>query len=197
MFIFIYKEEISINKPNYQIVFIKEQFFIDYPNLKRILDLDDSKKRTHRKYLFLKFQYKGNNLLVPLRKNLNPLKKIGKRYVEIGYPVPSTLYPDAGLDFRNIMIINDNSYLEFAIQPKIPSSQHKILNNDLDIISQKVYRYVDGYIKSAIKNRVDREYKYRFSTLCNFHIELKIEELRNEKNKQKSEAAITVSIDQK
>lgn len=154
----------------FKCVFIRELFFKTNSNLVEMLDPKDLEKQTQRKYIFLGFQYNGNTLLVPLRTNMPDISKLG----QVGYMVPSEEKPYAGLDYRKILIINDSNYIEDPPYCKIPSSQKKVIDTNYDIIKKQVEAYVDGYIKSAKKNRHLRDKKYCYSTLHNFHEELGI-----------------------
>ncbi|WP_234117231.1 hypothetical protein [Clostridium hydrogenum] len=152
------------------IVFIKNNFFDDNSNFIEMLDPHNKQKQSERNYAFIKVKYKNNNIFVPLRSNVNTNTPYGK----IGFPVPSSKRPYAGLDFRKILIINDLSYIEYQSEPKLPTSQQSILNNSYDNIETMVIHYIHGYVKSALKNRHFRDKLYIFSTLHNFHKELGI-----------------------
>lgn len=82
--------------------------------------------------------------------------------------IQSNKKPNAGLDFRKILIVNDLSYIEYQLDPKIPASQQSMINNNYDKIEAMVIHYIKGYIKSALKNREFRDKLYIFSTLHNF-----------------------------
>lgn len=162
----------KINEVNMicNIVFIKGKFFENNLNFVEMLDPYDRKKQSERNYIYLNIKYDGNNIFVPLRSNVNTNTPYGK----IGFPVPSDKRPKAGLDFRKILIINDSSYIEYQSEPKIPNSQRSIITDNYDKIETMVIKYIKGYIKSALKNREFRDKLYIFSTLHNFHKELKI-----------------------
>ena len=95
--------------------YITKDYYEDNPNLEKILDLDDYTKHSVRTHLCLNVKYNQNNVLIPLRKNLG---KADRPFGKIGYSVPSQSKPDAGLDYRYIMIINDEKYLRFD-KPRI------------------------------------------------------------------------------
>lgn len=152
------------------IVFIKNKFFDDNSNFIEMLDPHNRQKQSERSYAFIKIKYNDNNIFVPLRSNINTNTPYGK----IGFPIPSNKRPNAGLDFRKILIINDLSYIEYQSDPKIPASQQSIINNNYDKIEAMVIHYIKGYVKSALKNRQFRDKLYIFSTLHNFEKELGI-----------------------
>lgn len=155
---------------NVKYCYIKKQFYKDNPNLKKILDVNDSTKQSIRTHMCLNIHYLGNNILIPLRKNLgSPNRKFGK----IGFPVPSKSKPNAGLDYRYIMVINDNKYLTFDT-PRISNSQITIIKDNYKTIEKEAIAYIKGYIRTANKNRVSCTAKFKESSLINFHEELKI-----------------------
>ena len=156
---------------NFKCVFILEEYFKKNNHLVEILDPGNLEKQAQRKYIFLGFKYNDNTLLVPLRTEMPDMSKIG----QVGYRVPSEEKPNAGLDFRKILIVNDSRYIEIPHYWKIPSSQVRTINANYSTIKSQVISYVDGYIKSAKKNRHLRDKKFCYSTLHNFHSELGID----------------------
>ncbi|MCB2298018.1 hypothetical protein [Clostridium tagluense] len=162
-------------------VFIKKQYFIDNKHFIKMLDPLSIEKQSKRSYFFLKLEYENNNLLVPLRSHIEPIRKFGI----IGYSVPSKDKPKAGLDYRYILIVNDYKDLEIPEYSKIPESQNKIINSDFESIKKQVLAYVKGYVKSAIKNRENIEPKYKESSLHNFQNELGVIAARNNRIAQK------------
>ena len=151
-------------------IFVKEKYFIKNSHFVEMLDSNDLKKQTQRKYIYLNFKYKDNTLLVPLRSEMPNIRELG----QVGYSVPSTKKPNAGLDYRKILIINDSDYLEIPQYCRVPTSQMYIINEKYETIKKQVKSYVDGYIKSAKKNRHLKDKKYKFSSLHNYHLELGI-----------------------
>lgn len=150
-------------------VFIKEDYFKSNSGFVEMLDPYDIQKQTSRQYLYVHVQYKGNKVSVPLRRNLpgnNP---------KLYYPVSSQSRPNAGLDYRKMLIVNDESNIEVPTEQRLATSQVKIINDNYDTIEKAVISYIDGYIKSASKNREHRDYDYSYSTLHNFQKELGIE----------------------
>lgn len=153
-------------------VFIKEDFFNENSDFVEMLDPFDLSKQTARQYLYINVKYKGNNVLVPLRRNVGNNRKLY-------YPVPSETRPNAGLDYRKILIVNNEDYIETPSSQRLADSQTKIINDNYSTIEKAVFKYIDGYIKSANKNREHRDYEYSFSTLHNFHEELGIVKKEN------------------
>ena len=152
------------------VVFIREEYFNIHSCFEEMLDPTDRIKQSQRNHLFLNVKYEKNNLLIPFRTEMPNFHAIGK----VGYNVPSEEKPNAGLDYRKILIVNDIKYLEMPEYCKIPMSQQKIISSNYEIIKKEVKNYIEGYIKSAKKERQYRDSKYRFSTLHNFHKELGI-----------------------
>lgn len=149
--------------------FIKEQYFIDHSHFKKMLDPGNSKKQSHRTYLCVKIEVDDNTFYLPLRRNLGPeIRAFGR----IGHAVPSKKRPNAGLDYRYALIVNDVHYLESSSSQKIPNSQSKKIIQDYDIIKKEFEIYLRGYKKTIIKNRLQYEALYRESCLINFNKEL-------------------------
>lgn len=99
----------------------------------------------------------------------DPVRKYGR----IGHSVPSQSKPNAGLDYRYIMIIKDDKYIRYD-KPRIPNSQQNIIANEYTKIEQEALEYIKAYIRVAKKNRVQRTARFRESSLINFHKELGI-----------------------
>lgn len=160
-------------KVNY--AFVKNAFFEqEFNDPEEILDkADDKGSRETRVYVCVKIQFEDNTYLVPLRKKLannivsNPL--LNKTY----YKVPSDSKPNAGLDFRKTIIINDSS-LYVIDEAKISYAQKKIIEENFAEISTLAIEYIKGFKKAAKKGRQKRDSLYRFSALNNFLKELKI-----------------------
>ena len=150
--------------------YIKESYYKDYPDLKQILDVNDSSKHNIRTHLCLQINYKGNNILIPLRKSLGDAER---KFGKIGFPVPSKTKPDAGLDYRYIMVIKDEKYIRFD-SPRIPISQQKIIQNNYSTIEKEALEYISSYVKAASKGRIKKKARFRASSLINFHHELGI-----------------------
>lgn len=150
-------------------VFIKEEYFKSHPEFVKILDPGNTEKQSKRSYLFIKVEYEGNKLYVPLRKKLG---KAERKFGKIGYNLPTKSMPDAGLDYRYILIVNEEKYIERPKCFRIPRSQYKEIAVNYNKIEREVISYVKGYVKKMLKNRVQREAKYRESSLVNFHDEL-------------------------
>lgn len=152
----------------WDIVFLKREYFLINPDLKEVLDPNDIDKQTRRRYIFLNVEYKENTFFIPLRSNIDTSRNFGM----IGYPVPSSKKPNAGLDFRKILVINDNSYIDKPEYSRIPKSQQIIIDKNYKTIKDLAINYIDGYVKTANKNREYVSNRFKMSTLHNFHNEL-------------------------
>lgn len=161
-----------------EVVFIYKQYFIDNPCLEKLLDPGNTTKQSQRSYVCLKLFHEGNTILVPFRRNIEPLRKFGV----IGHSLPKRDDPNAGLDYRQILVINNDAYIEVPLRSKLPRAQEQLLNQDIVKIEQEVSAYLEGYISAAIKNRATDKAKYRESSLLNFNEEFNIEEKRKEKS---------------
>lgn len=152
-------------------VYIKKEYFEERASYIKMLDPGEPGKQQHRSYLFVGFLYNENRFYIPLRNHLgNVVRPFGK----IGYPVPSSTRQDAGLDYRYMLIVNDDSYIEIPSTQRIPVSQSRIMKENYDSIVEEAAAYVSGFVKTAKKGRVDRKAKYRASSLVNFYEELGI-----------------------
>ena len=155
---------------NHNIVLISEKYFEKY-NSKFIemLDVANIKKQSNRMYLFLKIKIDENNILIPLRTNL---PKLGNAVV--GYHVPSKSKPNAGFDYRKMLIVDDE-YIIPVENLNIPNSQQKIILEKYEVIETQVKKYIKNYKKAVEKNRQFKDRIFKFSTLHNFHKELNLE----------------------
>lgn len=153
----------------YKIVLVKEEYFRKYNSiLVEMLDSTDVEKQARRMYMFLSVFIDNNNILIPLRSELPDITKLGL----IGYHVPSEKRPNAGLDYRKMLIINDNNYLSPIYNLEIPLSQKNIISENYQTILKQAEQYIKGYKKAVNKNRHMCDKKFKFSTLHNFHKEL-------------------------
>ncbi|MDR2168092.1 MAG: hypothetical protein LBE35_09635 [Clostridiales bacterium] len=147
-------------------VFIKEEYFAKNRDFIEMLDPYDVKKQSSRCYLFVEIRHNGNNFFVPLRESVD--FRIGN----IGYPVQSSTRPNAGLDFRKTLIVNNSEYIQELEQVMISSSQMRKIVRDFAAIRRLFAHYISGYVRAALKGREKIDRLYKFSTLHNFHKEL-------------------------
>ena len=151
--------------------FIKEQFYIDHAHYKNMLDSGNTVKQSKRTHLCLQVSSNGYNFYIPLRKNLGDAVR---KYGRIGHSVPTENKPNAGIDYRYTIIVNDPQYIEIPSSQRIPKSQQQKLQGDISVIKAEFERYLTGFMKAAKKNRIEREPLYRKSSLINFLTELGI-----------------------
>lgn len=152
-----------------QCCFIKEKYFKEHKDFVNMLDPNNFDKQSKRTHLCVMVNINNNQVFVPLRNNLGePLRKFGK----IGFSVPSTKRPNAGLDYRYCLIVNDDNYIEWHKDAKLPNAQLSIIKNNYETIVNEVHTYIGRYIKVAKKHREKKEPLFKQSSLMNFHKEL-------------------------
>lgn len=151
-------------------VYIRAQYFEERETYKKMLDPENVKKQSQR--LYLKVYYGENMLLIPFRSRLGAEVR---PYGKIGFALPTSSRPEAGLDYRNMLIVNEEKYIEPAKKRKAPAAQRRAIDAHRESIKREAISYVNGYVRMARKERVEKEAKYRESSLCNFHAELKIQ----------------------
>lgn len=153
---------------NIKYCFIRQNYYDEHPELKKILDQFDESKHNIRAHLCLSINFNGNNILVPLRRELGACKR---KFGTIGFAVPSLKRPNAGLDYRYIMVINDEKYLRFDI-PRISNSQIRRIEDNYSTIEKEATDYIKHYVRIAKKNRVEKTALFKESSLVNFEQEL-------------------------
>lgn len=157
--------------------FINEAYFKKNNAFTNMLDPGNSQKQSKRTYLCIGIKCDKNHFYIPLRNNLGPeIRKFGR----IGHAVPSKKRPNAGLDYRYTLLINDSSYIEIPKQIKIPMSQYNLIKSDYAKIQSEFEVYLNGFIKAAKKMRNSKEPLYKVSSLVNYFSELGIEEKKVE-----------------
>jgi len=149
-------------------VFISKAYFSERQKFVEMLDVNNLEKQSTRFYLYINIEINGNSFYIPLRKHVDI------RMGNIGYAVPSSTKPFAGLDFRKALIVNDKTYIEAPQHVNVASSQMKNILNNMPKIEKLFNQYVNGYCKAARKKRATLDRLYKFSTLHNFHEELGI-----------------------
>ena len=164
--------EASEEKVEYAFVF-NSFFEQEFNDPEEVLDKNKGKvAREARAYVCIKIEWERNTFLLPLRRDLanmpnHPLFK------KACYPVPSTERVNAGLDFRKIIVVNDDSLYKIE-EARISSKQKKIIQDNFEEIKEQAIAYIKGFKKSAKKNRQKRDSLYKYSALNNFLEELGI-----------------------
>lgn len=162
--------ELELEKVEY--AFVKEAFFKrNFDDPEEILDKVKGKRAQEgRVYVCVKIELESNTYLVPLRRELGSMVKNPK--LSAGYfRVPSSTKPNAGLDFRKTIIVNDKSLYTIS-DAEIARSQKTIMQENLEEIKTSVTSYVDGFKKAVKKDRNKRDLLYKYSALNNFLEEL-------------------------
>lgn len=139
-------------------------YFEENPNLQEIME------KENRVYLGIVLNMDSNNYFIPLRTNA----PTGPQYSKSIYPIPSSTRPNAGLDFRKALIVNDMRHVRIIENPQVANSQMREIGNKIATIENMFGIYVNGYLKAVKKNRVQRELAYKYSTLQNYHRDLKL-----------------------
>ncbi len=151
--------------------FIKEEYFQKHSSFVKMLDTENTEKQSKRTHLCVMIYQDGNHYYIPLRNHLGAeIRKFGR----IGHAVPSEKRENAGLDYRYALIVNDNAYIEWQTEKRIPRSQYRRIKNDYEVIRAEFAVYLNGFIRAVKKKRNDREPLYRESSLVNFLPELNI-----------------------
>ena len=134
-----------------------------------MLDVGNTDKRSKRTHVCVLIETNNNKFYIPLRNNLgDEVRKFGR----IGHSIPSNKRNDAGLDYRYTLIVNDESYIELQTELKIPESQYRKILKEYETITEEFKVYLNGFLKAAKKNRIEKEPLYRESSLINFKSEL-------------------------
>lgn len=153
--------------------FLLNSFFIQkFNDPYQILDKKKSPKdREARAYVLLKVVFEENTFLIPLKKDVRgcPPQWVDK----ITYSVPSSTKPNAGLDFRKMIIVNDES-LYRVDEAHISKSQKKIIQDNFQDIKGRAIEYIKEFKKAAMKGRNKKTPLYSHSALNNFLDELGI-----------------------
>lgn len=160
-------------KESVDYVFLLNSFFEQkFSDPDQILDKLKSKNdREARAYVLLRIFFEGNTYLVPLKKDIsgNPPQWADK----ISYPVPNTKKTNAGLDFRKMLIVNDESFYRID-EARISSSQKKIIQDNFEEIKGRAIAYIKDFKKAAARDRNKKTPLYKLSALNNFLDELGI-----------------------
>lgn len=158
---------------------IEAQYFIDYPDLVEVINKDT------RLYLGLVIELNHNQCFIPLRTAIPTEDKFKKAV----FQCPSSTRPNAGLDYRKLLIINDSKYINFQTKVTIPQVQKEKIKDQYHVIEKAVNSYVGKYVKEVQRGRAKDNYLYRFSTLQNYHSELSLDV----ENKQLRKGKVNVS----
>ena len=152
-----------------KLCFIRESYFKDNASFVKMLDVGNTDKQSKRTHLCILIELNNNKFYIPLRNNLgDEVRKFGR----IGHSVPSNKRKHAGLDYRYALIVNDESYIELQTELKIPESQYRKIQKEYETITEEFKVYLNGFLKAAKKNRIEKEPLYRESSLINFKSEL-------------------------
>lgn len=159
---------------NITLCFIKELYFKENAHFIKMLDTGNTVKQSHRTHLCVQVLISNNIFYLPLRNNLgDDVRKFGR----IGHAIPSLTRPNAGIDYRYALLINDSNYIDVPSQQRIPNSQYQKIILDYPIIQKEFEQYLNGFLKAARKKRIDKEPLFRESCLVNFLKELEVHKI--------------------
>ena len=123
-----------------KLCYIKKEFFQKHTGFQKILDVGNIEKQARRSHLCIVVNSGGNNYCIPLRNNLGAdVRKYGR----IGHSLPSESRPNAGLDYRYTLIVNEKRYIEEQKDKKIPKAQIKRLEKEYDDIKREFTVYLN------------------------------------------------------
>lgn len=149
---------------------IKDSFFEDNKCLLEIMRKEDKKVRG---YGYINCLVDGYNFAIPLRSAISH---------KHGFPVST---PQKGLGFKGLdytkAIIIDPKYLSSTFT--IPNHQFSRIYRNQNIIIQEFSEYISVYKDFFLNGTLPEEYSgaYRFTTLINYHNELGLTEVVNQK----------------
>ncbi|MCM1103086.1 MAG: hypothetical protein NC409_03175 [Clostridium sp.] len=154
-----------------KLCFIKKEYFEKHSSFVKMLDTENVDKQSKRTHLCIMVCQDANHYYIPLRNHLGAeIRKYGR----IGHAVPSEKRESAGLDYRYALIVNEDTYIEWQTEKRIPKSQYRKIEKDYDVIQAEFAVYLNGFIRAVKKKRYEREPLYRESSLVNFISELNI-----------------------
>ncbi len=145
---------------------IHASYFTDHPDLEEILE------KENRIYIGVIIEMNHCKCFIPLRTEILTDPKFSKAF----FPIPYKKRPNAGLDFRKLLIITDDRYVSIQNRVQISKRQKEKIYSEYSTICKRLNSYVHKYIKEAKRGRAHSHHLYRFSTLKNYHEELGLEE---------------------
>jgi len=150
------------NKPIFAT--ISANYFEDYPYLEEVLHKDT------RLYLGIILEIAACKCFVPFRSNL-PLEP---KFKKARFLLPTANKPQAGLDYRKLLLLNDDKYIQIQQSVLISHAQKKRIDENYELITKEVSSYIQKYMREFKRGRASRNFLYQFSTLKNYHRELKL-----------------------
>ena len=154
----------DITTQNIELRYLSEQFYLDVaPQLKEIL------LKETRPYCVLLVRVKNLDFALPLRSNLPEREGVGIKTI----PNPHDEGKFKGIDSSKAIVLTDKSYSKtHTVQLKNKSELLNIQGNERRIV-REFKKYVSEYI-TAHKNGYKLDHKFEYTTLINYHTELKI-----------------------
>lgn len=164
-----------MSEKEYSIAMLSESFYkrAEKKELKEIME------KENRPYFVFLVKIKGYNFAIPFRTHIRHehcFKTIPHyENIEENMPIPADATPSSwsGIDYTKAVIIEDND-LEQSKVALINAIEHNMIRKSYRKISVEFKKFVEGYI-TTLKTSSPITDKYEFTTLINYHKELKIE----------------------
>ena len=163
-----------MSSKEYSIAILSEAFYqrAERKALKEIME------KENRPYFVFLIKIKGYKFAIPFRTHIRHdyCFKTIPHYENIkeNEPIPADATPTSwsGIDYSKAVIIEDND-LENKIA-MVNGIEHDMIRKSFKKINTEFKKYIEGYI-TMLKNNNSITNKYEFTTLVNYHKELKIE----------------------
>jgi len=148
---------------------LDNSFYINNTHLKEALDNHNGNwtQGKVRGYGVVIISINNLSFAIPLRSNI----KHKSSYITVRSNQKGL--EGKGLDFTKALLITEQKYISHLLF-KISTDEHKKLANKEHYITNKFEKYVSKYIVATQKSdhNILKSSNYRFSTLCNYHVEL-------------------------
>lgn len=156
---------LNITTLDFDLRYLSDEFYKEIaPNLIEVLT------KVTRPYCVLLVKVKGLKFAIPLRSNLPECNGIGIKTIEN----EDNKGRFKGIDFSKAVIITDEKYLKNDRVILKRTEELLFIKSQDRKICREFKKYVDTYIAQVKYKRI-LDAKYEFSTLKNYHKELKIE----------------------
>lgn len=158
----------NVRTSQLELKFLSESFYQNHaPKIKEILFKDT------RPYCVLLVKVKGLQFALPLRSHIPDREGCGFKTIE-HQESKEQRKKFKGIDFSKAILISDDSFLKHDHVVLKDKNEWIFIIGNGKKIAKEFKHYVEGYI-TALKNNNVLDSKYEFTTLINYHKELKIE----------------------
>lgn len=154
---------LNITTQNFALRYLSDNFFEKIQTT-----LKETLEKKTRPYCVLLVKVKGLDFALPLRSNLPEKEGVGIKTI----PNPQEKGRFKGIDFSKAIIVSAEDLKTDRVILKDKAELLFIQGNDKKI-QREFKKYVDQYI-ACVKNNKVLDSKYQFTTLVNYHKELKI-----------------------